>query len=177
PLAYIPNSANDLQFTDIVDDGVVVLSAEAQAQAFDNFIQNDDYLGSRRGQYAERNAQRTPFEHVIDLRLAQELFANFGGRRNTLEVTLDIFNLTNLLNSEWGLRYNPGFRTVDLLEFERFAEEDAVAGDDLTPIYTFRFPTFGDGVQSMDEFWETEILDFGTYGSRWQMQIGLRYSF
>lgn len=180
PLAYIPNNASDLQFADITNsDGDIVLSAEVQALAFESFIQNDDYLSSHRGQYAERNAQRTPFEHVIDLRLAQELFANFGGRRNTLELTLDIFNLTNLLDSAWGLRYDPGFRTVDLLRFERFIEEDAAAGEDLTPIYTFRFPTFNgdDGVASMEEFWETELLDFGTYGSRWQMQLGFRYSF
>ncbi len=176
PLAYIPQSASDLTFTEFTSGGVTY-TPEQQAAALDAFIDRHDYLRSRRGDYAERNALRTPFEHVVDLKLSQELFTNLGGRRNTLEVTLDIFNFTNLLNSEWGLRYDPGFRTVDLLRFERF-----VSADNLTPIYTFRFPSFSSaddepGIQDMDEFWRTELLDFGTYGSRWQMQLGLRYSF
>jgi outer membrane receptor protein involved in Fe transport len=186
PLAYIPNSAADLTFCDLHANfrcagfggsGAVILSQAAQEAAFDAFMARHPYLVSRQGDYAERNAQRTPFEHVIDLKLAQDLFANVGGRRNTVSVTLDIFNFTNLLNAEWGQRFNPGFRTVDLVRFERF-----VAEDDLTPIYTFRFPTFTSadeeaGIQDMDEYWSTRLLDFGTYGSRWQMQLGVRYTF
>jgi hypothetical protein len=29
----------------------------------------------------------------------------------------------------------------------------------------------------MDEYWERRLIDFGTYGSRWLMQFGVRYSF
>ncbi|MGH7699759.1 MAG: TonB-dependent receptor [Gemmatimonadales bacterium] len=176
PLAFIPRSAADLTFRDFTSGGDTYTAAQQQA-ALEAFIAANDYLDGRRGGYAGRNAQRTPFENVIDLKVAQELFANVGGHRNTLELTLDIFNLTNLLNSEWGLRYNPGFRTVDLLRFERF-----VAADDLTPIYTFRFVSFAGndeepGIQDMDEFWRDRLIDFGTYGSRWQMQFGVRYTY
>lgn len=176
PLAYVPQSAADLTWRDFTSGGVTYPVADQMA-AFDAFVAAHPYLVSRQGDYTERNALRTPFEHVIDLKLAQDLFANVGGRRNTVSVTLDIFNFTNLLNSEWGQRFNPGFRTVDLLRFERF-----VAADDLTPIYTFRFPSFTSadaeaGIQDMDEFWSTRLLDFGTYGSRWQMQFGVRYTF
>ena len=177
PLAFVPMNAGDLMFTDVISGGNVIATAAEQQAAFEAFISNDSYLSDRRGDYAERNAQRTPFENVIDLKLTQELFANLGGRRNSLALTLDIFNFTNLLNSGWGLRYNPGFRTVDLLRFERFVSET-----DLTPIYTFRFPTFAGtddvpGVEDMNEFWRTQLIDFGTYGSRWQMQLGVRYTF
>lgn len=176
PLAFIPENGSDLMFEDWTTGGVTYTAAD-QAAAFEAFIQNDEYLSSRRGDYAERNAKRTPFEHVVDLRLAQEVFGNIGGRRNTVEVTLDIFNLTNLLNENWGVRYNPGFRTVDLLTFRRYA-----APDDLTPIY--RFPMVAQrgadnevGVEEMDEYWERRVIDFGSYGSRWLMQFGLRYTF
>ncbi|HEU5210785.1 MAG TPA: TonB-dependent receptor [Longimicrobiales bacterium] len=176
PLAFIPENGSDLTFEDWTTGGVTYTAAE-QAAAFEEFIANNEYLNSRRGQYAERNAQRTPFEHVVDVRLAQEIFADIGGRRNSIEATLDIFNFTNLLNRSWGVRYNPGFRTVDLLTFRRFVSED-----DLTPVY--RFPMIsqrgeGDevGVENMDEYWERRVLDFGSYGSRWLMQFGLRYSF
>jgi hypothetical protein len=114
---------------------------------------------------------------VVDLKITQELFGNFAGRRNSIEATLDIFNFTNLLSKDWGVRYNPGFRTVDLLRFERFVSET-----DLTPMYTFRFPTLSGenneaGVEHMDEYWERRLIDFGSYGSRWLMQLGLRYTF
>ena len=184
PLPFIPNNGSDLRFCDLGSNGrcvsgsgTVAITGAQQAAAFEAFISNNDYLSSRRGDYAERNAQRTPFEHVIDLRIGQELFGNFAGRRNSIELTLDIFNFTNLLNKDWGRRYNPGFRTVDLLRFERFVGED-----DLTPIYSFPFMTQrGEndeaGVEDIDEYWDRRLIDFGTYGSRWLMQFGLRYTF
>ncbi|MGH7446817.1 MAG: TonB-dependent receptor [Longimicrobiales bacterium] len=186
PLAFIPESATDLQYCDLFSNGrcagaggsgTVILTAAQQEAAFESFISNDEYLSSRRGDYTERNAKRTPFEHVVDLKIAQELFGNVAGRRNSIEATLDIFNFTNLLSRSWGRRYNPGFRTVDLLRFERFVSED-----DLTPIYSFRFPTLSGegneaGVEEMDEYWDRRLIDFGTYGSRWLMQLGVRYTF
>jgi hypothetical protein len=132
-------------------------------------VDSNEYLSSRRGQYTERNADRAPLEHIIDLRIAQEVFANIGGRRNTVELTLDIFNFTNLLNDDWGRRYSVGFNTVPLVRFEGF--RDAEAGD-LTPIYSFDFDE-----ASLDEFWDDQVLDFGNYGSRWLMQFGVRYTF
>jgi hypothetical protein len=174
PLAYIPNEASELEFVEYTSRGRTYTVAEQQA-AFDAFVDADDHLGDRRGGYAERNALRTPFEHVVDLRLAQELFTNVAGRRNTIEVTLDFFNFTHLLNKDWGWRYDPGFRTVDLLRFERFRDP---VNDDLTPQYTFRLvDAEGDFLRNADEYWEDRLLDFGTYGSRWQMQLGLRYTF
>lgn len=177
PLAFIPENASDLMFQDITSGGTVLFTAAEQAAAFEQFISNNEYLSGRRGDYTERNALRTPFEHVVDLRIAQELFGNFAGRRNSIEATLDIFNFTNLLNQNWGVRYNPGFRTVDLLTFRRFVSED-----DLTPMYQFQFVNQrGDenelGVENMDEYWERRVIDFGSYGSRWLMQLGLRYTF
>lgn len=176
PLAFIPENGSDLMFEDWTTGGVTYTAAD-QAAAFEQFIANNKYLNSRRGDYTERNALRTPFEHVVDVKISQEIFGNIAGRRNTIEATLDIFNFTNLLNSDWGRRYNPGFRTVDLLTFRRY-----VGPDDLTPIY--RFPMVaqrgeGDqvGVEDMDEYWERRLIDFGSYGSRWLMQFGLRYTF
>jgi outer membrane receptor protein involved in Fe transport len=174
PLVWVPNQVSDLLWRDFTSGGRTYTVAEQQA-AFDAFVNADGHLSDRRGTYAERNASRTPFEHAVDVKLSQELFANVGGRRNTIEATLDIFNATNLLNKKWGWRYDPGFRTVEVLRFERF--RDPVNGD-LTPIYTFRL-TDADGefLRNSDEFWDTEILDFGTYGSRWLMQFGMRYTF
>lgn len=169
PLAYVPNTASDLLWTPYERDGAVI-TVEEQMQAFDAFVRGNDYLSGRRGDYAERNGDRAPMEWVVDLQLTQELFGNFMGRRNTVELTLDIFNFTAMLNDSWGRRFDTGFRTVDLVRFEGF--EDADAGD-LTPVYTFRFTDY----ESMDDYWDARVLDFGSYGSRWLMQLGARYRF
>ncbi len=38
-----------------------------------------------------------------------------------LKFTADIFNFTNLLNKEWGVRTFTNFNQVQLLDFEGFA--------------------------------------------------------
>lgn len=176
PLAFIPQNAGDLAFADYtVGSGAnrVTVTAAEQVAAFEQLLSSEEYLDGRRGDYAERNALRAPFEHVVDLKFAQELFGNFAGRRNSLELTLDVLNFTNLLNKEWGQRYDVGFRTVDLLRFDRFRGQN-----DLTPVYTYRLrDDEGNLATSLDDYWDDRLLDFGGFGSRWQMQLGVRYSF
>ena len=115
-LLYVPQSAGEMTFIDQTDgDGNVLVSADQQAQAFDAFIDRDDYLSDRRGQYVEQNQVRTPFEHIIDLKLTQDFFLMQGGQRHTLQLSFDIFNFTNFLNKDWGRRYFVGGNTFPLL--------------------------------------------------------------
>lgn len=166
-LLYVPNDANELTW---------VSDPAGSAAALNRFIESSDYLSERRGQFAERNGSRLPFENIVDLKLSQELFANIGGRRQTLELTLDIFNFGNLINKDWGLRYgkftsssNGGF---ELIEFRGFVDE---AGGDFTPTYRLEFdPT---ETPTEDEFFKSQIIGEGTYSSRWYMQLGVRYTF
>ncbi len=74
------------------------MSKEQQWADLNAFIENDDYLKDRRGQYVEKNHSRVPFMHIFDFRIAQEFYITAGGKRNTLQVSLDIFNFGNLLN-------------------------------------------------------------------------------
>ena len=62
-LAYIPRDANDINLVDIKANGVVTASAGQQRQQLNDYINNDAYLSIRRGQYAERNAARTPWNN------------------------------------------------------------------------------------------------------------------
>ncbi|NNE46866.1 MAG: TonB-dependent receptor [Rhodothermales bacterium] len=170
-LIYVPNSASELTFIQNGD-----MSPADQAAAFDRYIDSSEYLSSRRGTYVERNGSRMPFENIVDLRLAQEVWGNIGGRRQTLEITLDIFNLTNLLNKDWGQRYN-GFTSssnggAEILEFNGFVDE---AGGDFTPQYQLEFDP--DRTPTEADFFDSRTKDSGTYGSRWQMQLGVRYKF
>ena len=149
----------------------MVSTAGEQAAAFEQFIRSSDYLADRRGQFAERNGLRTPFEHIVDLKLQQEIFGSVFGRRQTIALTLDIFNLTNLLNRDWGTRYD-GIFSYELLEFAGF--QDAAAGD-FTPTYRLEFDPARTPTQ--EALFDTLVKDDGLYTSRWFMQLGLRYTF
>ena len=169
-LVYVPNSADEIVFGSFDSNlGQVVVASDAQASAqwnaLNDFISQDDYLRDRRGQYAERNQSRTPFENIIDVRFLQDFYIEMAnGKRNTLQFSVDIFNFTNLLNKNWGRRYQRQFEGYELLEFEGFAPGTN------TPVFSFdEFeggqPFFGD------------LDDAGVLSSRWQIQLGLRYIF
>ena len=166
-LMYVPNNASELTW-----EG----DAAASAAALERFIESSDYLSSRRGKFAERNGSRLPFENIFDLKFSQELFANLGNRRTKFEFTLDIFNVGNLINKDWGLRYNKftsssngGF---ELVEFRGFVDPD---NGDLTPIYRLEFDP--DETPTEEAFFDQQIKDSGSYSSRWYMQMGFRYTF
>ncbi|WP_026210774.1 TonB-dependent receptor [Flexithrix dorotheae] len=166
-LIYVPASQDEIVLVDKMDgEGNVTETAAQQWAALDAYISNDDYLSERRGNYAERNAARTPFESIIDVKFQQEVFIETGnGIRHTLAFTFDIFNFGNLLNKDWGRRYfisdNQNFQ---LIQFQGY--QDA-ANDNYTPTFTFSDP--GDP-------WNI-IQDGSTASARWSAQIGLRYSF
>ncbi len=156
-LIYVPRNQAEAQ---LIDDGDV--SAAQQWAALDAYIDSNDYLRTRRGQFAERNADRSDWSHIIDLKFAQEFGINFKNKIHKFEFTADIFNFTNLLNKEWGVRTFANFNQVQLLNFEGFA------ADGRTPQFTFD-----------ERATETDNLidDSGLQSSRWQMQVGLRYTF
>lgn len=101
-LLFVPAKASDLTFVNTTVAGTVYTPAQ-QAEAFDKFIDQDPYLSTRRGQYAERNGAILPWLNQYDLSFIQEFFVNVKGKRNTIQVRADIQNFANLLNSKWGV--------------------------------------------------------------------------
>jgi hypothetical protein len=72
-----------------------------QIAAFNQFIDNDSYLSSHRGQIAGRNATRWPWVNQVDLGVQQELPGFFEGHKSV--VRLDVYNFLNMLNNDWGV--------------------------------------------------------------------------
>jgi hypothetical protein len=159
-LIYVPANASEIVFVpNPRTQGQDPVSPEQQWQEFNAFIESDDYLRSRRGQYAERNAGRTPFQHQFDMRIIQDVFANIGAKRHTLQVTLDVFNIGNLINASWGRQYFNNFNNYQLLNFVGFQQG--------TNIPTFRFDPVPNNLP----------YNINQISSRWQAQLGLRYIF
>lgn len=93
-LIYIP-TATELQ-------GMPFTSEENKA-AYEAFIASDKYLSKHRGQYSERNGALAPFLNRINFRVAHDWYFNIAGKKQTIEIGLDIKNVGNLLNSNWGV--------------------------------------------------------------------------
>lgn len=158
-LIYVPANAGEIN---LVQDGN--RTPEQQWNELDAFIEGDDYLSSVRGQYVEKNMNRTPFEHHFDFRLLQDIYLEAGGSRHNLQVSLDIMNVGNLLNPAWGWFYqNPGFGNYEVLNFEGF-DADPTTGENTVPTFTF-------DAQPENPFGIDNFL------SRWRMQLGIRYIF
>ena len=101
-LIYIPRDISEMNFVTFTAAGRTYTAAE-QAAAFEQYIENDPYLSSHRGQYAERNGLFYPMVSRIDLSLTQDVFHSIGGKRHSGQIRLDITNFGNLLNHNWGV--------------------------------------------------------------------------
>ncbi len=161
-LIYIPTTGElaGMQFT-----GTPTQQLEQQ-QAFENYILQDDYLSSHRGQFAERNAQLRPWYSNIDVRLAQDY--KFGENNSKkIQFTLDVLNFGNLLNSSWGLRQIPvNTQPIGVSIPDGNPDPYAYTPDfNQAPVYSF------DTTQTSTFTYDTSLL------SRWQMQFGLKYIF
>jgi len=142
-LLYVPTATeiNAMQF-----------SGAGQAEAFEAFISQDDYLSDRRGQYAERYGALAPWRGKWDVKLIQELKVS---ETNSLQFSVDILNFGNMLNSDWGLVQQPDA-----------VQPIGVTVDGTgTPTYTFN-----------PDLKSTYVYDSSLL-SIWQLQFGLRYIF
>ena len=100
-LIYIPRDTSEMNFRTLPVSGNTYTPAD-QAAAFEQLIESDAYLRSRRGQYAQRNAVFLPVVNRVDLSVTQDVRFTIAGKRNTGQIRLDITNFGNLLNHDWG---------------------------------------------------------------------------
>lgn len=123
-----------------------------QRQLLKQWIADDSYMSKHRGEYMKRFIDNLAFEQHIDIHLAQKYSFKVGKTINALELSLDIMNVGNLLNKDWGHTYGD--------EFNRY----------YTPINYD-----GNGKFHFDGSHITRNYDDLT--SRWRGQLGLKYTF
>ena len=169
---YVPETIDDIPMRDLTVDGVTYTPQE-QWEILDRYIEDrPEELGNYRGGYVERNTGTLPWETVLDLRFMQDFFVTTKkGKRNTLTVSLDIFNFTNLLSKNWGrIRFSPSFGAYRIVSSRN--NLGYPPGTSTDPEYTLN----PDLIRGEDP-WESNIDDNGLRSSRWQMQLGVRYTF
>ena len=142
-IVYVPRNAADISLTKVSD------STRLEA-----FIAQQRCLREQRGRIMARNSCRNGWLGSLNARLTRAL--RLAGSQQ-LEITADIVNVPNLINSEWGryldTTYGPSVRMLSLKGW------DAV---NARGIYQLALPQRGVGDAA---------------ASRWRMQLGARYDF
>ena len=93
-LMYIPTDAQVEQMT---------FTSDENKAAFKSFLASDSYTKNHRGEYSTRGAKVAPWQGRFNLKVAQDISVNVAGRKSTLQLGVDILNVANLINSDWGL--------------------------------------------------------------------------
>lgn len=168
-LMYIPTAA-DVQGMLFVSNTVnnVTYSQQEQRDALETYIQNNKYLNKHRGQFAERNGDRLPFTHQLDLKIAQDFNIKIRAKRYSFQITYDVFNFTNMLNRNWGKTYFLSNDNFAPLGFAGYVN----ATTNLTPQYRFN-PT-SIQPQAVNNVSTSTAPSFS---ARWISQLGFRINF
>ncbi|HEY9341668.1 MAG TPA: carboxypeptidase regulatory-like domain-containing protein [Hanamia sp.] len=133
-----------------------------QQEAYDQLIANTPYLKKHAGQYAERNSALTPWYNRVDARLLQDFYVRTGATKHTLQFSVDVINLPNLLNKDWGIR------DLYVLNNPLTRKSSAGAGS----------PTYNLAENSTTKQLITTPFQKNTsFSTTWGMQLGLRYIF
>ena len=154
---YVPTVA------EVTGPGSAYVFFHAPAQGLDSAVQRSQFaqklqdnacLSEHQGQVIARNACQNPWQNVLDARIAKK-FATTRGQ--SLELSVDFFNLLNGLKSDWGQRNEVQAANTGALTTRGFNGTR----------YIYQYNT---------NFAKTEPSAFGL-SQQFQVQLGARYAF
>ncbi|HLO38219.1 MAG TPA: hypothetical protein VK173_07015, partial [Lacibacter sp.] len=153
-LLYIPASRSDLDSWNFAD--ATGYTGVQQRDDFWAYIEQDKYLSKHKGEYAERGGAVSPWHNQLDLKFVQDFYLDVNGKKNTLELGVDVKNLPNLLNSDWGL-YKATYST-NILSYN-------------TTSGAYSFPKVN------NEVLKSTFKNYESFTSTYLVQLSLRYIF
>lgn len=158
-LIYIPRDQSEITFAPYTAPGGGTVTAQEQWNQFDAFIRQDKYLNAHRGEIAERFGEINPWYNNIDMRILQDFNVAANHR---FQLSLDVQNVGNLINSGWGVRKIASAAATSPLLL--------VGAPSATPTFNYTGPgSQASGIPNGTFIEDPSIL------SRWRAQIGLRY--
>ncbi|MCW3467085.1 TonB-dependent receptor [Chitinophaga nivalis] len=160
-LLYVPtrSEVGNMNFAAYTDAAGRLQDAAAQGAALEAFIDQDKYLRQHRGQYTGKYEGTTPWFSQLDLRILQDFNFRTKEHVRTLQLSIDVVNLGNLLNSSWGLR--------------KYASPTGY----YQPLTYTGKDAGGKAVYQFDPSQTSTFITSPDLPSRWQLQVGLRYTF
>ena len=160
-LMYIPKDANDIIFVNQAATSTLnAYTAQQQSDAFFQFVENVPSLKKNKGSYAQRNGAALPWYDRVDVKILQDVFTNIGKRRNTIQISLDILNFTNMLNKDWGV-----------IKATTIRNPLVFAGYNPAGAPTYRMSQIGKQLVT------NPFQTVQSTASTWGMQFGVRYIF
>lgn len=145
---YVPTAA-ELQ--------AMEFESEEHRTALGEYIEKTPALRRSRGKFLARNAMQTPFEHHLDLHIAQDFYFGANTSRK-VQISLDVINLGSLFSKDWGASYYTSKYRISPVEIYDYTTD---AQGNRTPKYRF----------VKGEVSRNDLL------SRWRMQVGVRVVF
>lgn len=138
--------------------------SESDKTRFMDYVHADDYLKNQQGKYAEAYSVYSPWLHRIDFSYKHDFTLKTGDNKHKLQLSLDVKNVMNLFNSNWGVaKYlNPEIGSeARILKYE---------GVDADGVATFSTPSSING--NTKTFTPSYSL-----GQCWYASIGIKYLF
>lgn len=165
-LLYVPAADSSGNVT-LTSDPIIRYAAGFDIAGFNDYLKRTGLIGQA-GQITKRNAYRSPDVTTFDLHLSQELPAFFPGGAK-LEAYMDLENLGNLLNDEWGVIQQVGFPYFSRGVTARNCQIAGATGS------TSCAAGIGNYYQ-IDSFRDFTANTFNNQ-SVWQIKLGVRYKF
>ena len=138
-LIYVP-TVEELETMPFVSDD--------NRAAYNNFINNDKYLSSIRGQYSERGGAIAPFRHTFNFKYERTIKLCLNSKNNNaIQLGVDVKNIGNLIYRGWG-------------NMQRLSSSDILRYND--GVYTFNDPTWS---------------EYASTYSTWSAALNIRYIF
>jgi outer membrane receptor for ferrienterochelin and colicin len=159
-LFYVPSGPGDVLFGTLNSSGTFTANP-AMEQAFFEWLNSTPELKRHAGSYAPANDFRADWVNTFDLRFSQELPGFFKGHKS--EIWVDIQNVGNLLNKDWGHIMDYGF----------FANSRVAT---LQGIYDGKYVYNYRGADAPAAA-NNDADGVNTGVSQWSLQVGLKYNF
>ncbi len=157
-LAYIPNSSSEITWSP------TGRPAAEDERLYNELVSLEPCLQESKGSIMEAFACQGPWSNQLNMKLQQGI--PLPTQRGKVALTVDVFNVLNLLNHEWGLDQGPLYGDQYLLQLRgRDNATGAMQFDYYGPTVT------QDGVQHAVKPYTT------FFDSRWSIQTGVRVTF
>lgn len=157
-MIYIPKDASEITF---VTNGA--FTPAQQSAAFFAYVDQDKYLSKNKGQFAERNGAKMPWFGNLDFRILQDIMPISKHKNYGLQLSMEIENFTNLINSDWGVSKRINYNNGAILAV-------ASAPTATTPA-TYRMNLVSGALPT------STYSSVITVGNTWRMNLGLRLNF
>ena len=172
-LFYVP-AAGEVLFGSLNPTTGAFTRDPVMEQRFWDWLYANPDLAKYMGSEAPENAFRAGWVNTFDVRIAQELPGFFDGHKS--KIWLDIQNIGNMLNDDWGHIVDYGFNANNAVaNLVGICRVNCPAG--MTGKYVY-------GYRSGTEFGQATALGLPTNAdgqtngiSQWSLQVGLKYEF